>query len=241
TADGRTAGRPTRVGYRVVRAGPPQQQAILAAPQLLADERVRQQQEDLVVALILASVAGLAAAVCLAGLAGRGLARPVAALRDAAIAVGRGAAPPGFAPGAPREFAPVMSAFERMAADVRRSQAALEEARRRTAQVLANVATGVIAVDDGLRVPMANARAARGAKDFAVTLEATAGRILAEIDRLDAIARAFARFASPVSPEDAPPLEPVDLQAAAGEVVQLYALGGKEAGARVEMVGDAGP
>src|SRR2546426_9336736 len=45
TADGRTAGRPTRVGYRVVRAGPPQQQAILAAPQLLDDEGVRQQQE----------------------------------------------------------------------------------------------------------------------------------------------------------------------------------------------------
>jgi two-component system nitrogen regulation sensor histidine kinase NtrY len=357
TADGRTAGRPTRVGYRVVRAGPPQQQAILAAPQLLDDEGVRQQQEDLVLALILATVAGLAAAVYLAGLVGRGLARPVAALRDAAIAVGRGAAPPGFAPDAPREFAPVMSAFERMAADVRRSQAALEEARRRTAQVLANVATGVIAVDDGLRVTMANARAAellgaplepghllpaaappdwrpvweavsrflaaggdriaerefeiggrqirvqlaplgpspdgcvvalddataftraarvlawgemarqvaheiknpltpirlgiqhllrtrraaRGAKDFDVTLEETAGRILAEIDRLDAIARAFARFASPVSPEEAPPLEPVDLQTAAGEVVQLYALGGKEAGARVEMVGDAGP
>jgi len=54
----------------------------------------------------------------------------------------------------------VISAFERMAADVTRSQGALEEARRRTAQVLANVATGVIAVDDGLRVTMANPRAA---------------------------------------------------------------------------------
>src|SRR2546430_14199027 len=47
-----------------------------------------------------------------------------------------------------------------MASDVKRSQGALEEARRRTAQVLANVATGVIAVDDGLRVTMANPRAA---------------------------------------------------------------------------------
>src|SRR2546428_13352931 len=47
-----------------------------------------------------------------------------------------------------------------MAADVTRSQGAIEEARRRTAQVLANVATGVIAVDDGLRVTMANPRAA---------------------------------------------------------------------------------
>jgi nitrogen fixation/metabolism regulation signal transduction histidine kinase len=45
-----------------------------------------------------------------------------------------------------------------MATDVRRSQAALEEARSR-ARVLANVATGVIAVDDALRVTMANPRA----------------------------------------------------------------------------------
>src|SRR3989442_9057792 len=47
-----------------------------------------------------------------------------------------------------------------MAADVHKSQAALEVARHRTAQVLANVATGVIAVDEGLRVTMANPRAA---------------------------------------------------------------------------------
>src|SRR3977135_2380865 len=47
-----------------------------------------------------------------------------------------------------------------MATDVKRSQGALEEARHRTAQVLANVATGVIAVDDALRVTMANPRAA---------------------------------------------------------------------------------
>src|SRR5256712_4089794 len=93
----------------------------------------------------------------------------------------------------------------------------------------------------GIQHLLRTRHAARGAKDFDLTLEETAERILAEIDRLDAIARAFARFASPVAPEEAPPLEPVDLHAATREVVQLYALGGKEAGARVEMVGDAGP
>ncbi len=158
-ADGRTAGRPTRIGYRVVVAGPPQAQSILAAPQLLDDEAVRQQQEDLALTLLSAAGAGLIAALYLAGLAARGLARPVAALRDAAIAVGQGAPLRAFPPGAPREFEPVMSAFERMAADVQRSQAALEESRRRTAQVLANVATGVIAVDGGLHVTLANSRA----------------------------------------------------------------------------------
>jgi signal transduction histidine kinase len=351
TADGRTAGRAIRIGYRVVLAGPPRVQAILAVPQLLDDEQVRQQQEDLALTLIFATLVGLLAAVSLAGLAARGLARPVAALRAAAIAVGGGAPPPPFAPGAPREFEPVISAFERMAADVRRSQAALEEARRRTAQVLANVATGVIAVDEGLRVTMANPRAAEllgaplqpgdllprtaaaewlpvwnavgqflaarsdkiaerefdvagrqirvqlaplgpapdgcvvalddataltraarvlawgemarqvaheiknpltpirlgiqhlqraratpGAGDFDVALRDTAQRILAEIDRLDAIARAFSRFASPAA--EALPLEPVDLLAAAREVVRLYELGGAEAATRFEIAGE---
>jgi two-component system, NtrC family, nitrogen regulation sensor histidine kinase NtrY len=160
TDDSRVAGRTIRVGYLVVVSESPQVQEVLAAPQLLDDERVRQQQQDLALGLTLATLAGLVAAVLLAGVAARGLARPVAALREAAGAVGRGAPLPAFPPGAPREFEPVMSAFERMASDVKRSQTALEEARSRTAQVLANVATGVIAVDEGLRVTMANPRAA---------------------------------------------------------------------------------
>jgi signal transduction histidine kinase len=343
TLDARTAGRPTRIGYLVVAPGPPGEQAVLAAPQLLDDERVRQQQEDLVLALVLGTLVGLIAAIYLAGLAARRLAKPVAALREAAIAVGRGNVPPAFPPGAPREFEPVMSAFDRMVTDVRRSQSALEEARLRTARVLANVATGVIAVDDGLRVTMANpraselvlggtdrlapgnvlpqatsegwvpvwqavgefiaenrdvikelefaiggrqirvqlallgaapdgcvialddatalARAARvlawgemarqvaheiknpltpirlgiqhlqrvrgggkGQASFEATLNETSERILAEIDRLDGIARAFSRFGAPSAAEQLP-LEPVDLAATAREVVQLYELG----------------
>jgi nitrogen fixation/metabolism regulation signal transduction histidine kinase len=121
---------------------------------------VRRQQEDLALALVLGTLGGLLAAMYLAGFAARALAKPVAALRDAARAVGQGHVPPAFPPGTPREFAPVLSAFDRMATDVRRSQSALEEARQRTARVLANVATGVIAVDDALRVTMANPRAA---------------------------------------------------------------------------------
>src|SRR2546430_2296401 len=362
SADGSTAGRPVRVGYRVVVAGAPRAQAILAAPQLVDDERVRQPLENLTFTLVLAILVGLVAAVALAGLVARGLARPVAALRDAAVALGRGAPLPAFPPGALREFEPVVSAFERMAADVHKSQAALEESRHRTAQVLANVATGVIAVDEELRVTMANPRAAdllgtplepgnllprtassewlpvwnavseflaagtgaggpggegeriaerefdvggrqirvqiaslgpspdgcvvalddataftRAARvlawgemarqvaheiknpltpirlgvqhlqraraegrtrDFDATLQDTAARILAEIDRLDAIARAFSRFASPQAEQL--PLEPVDLFAAAREVVQLYALGGAEVPTHFEMAGEAG-
>lgn len=342
TMDATTAGRPTRVGYRVV-AGPPGEQAVLAVPQLLDDEMVREQQEDVALALVLGTLGGLAAAIYLAGLAARQLAKPVAALREAALAVGRGSEPPAFPAGTPREFEPVLTAFDRMVTDVRRSQAALEEARSRTARVLANVATGVIAVDDALRVTMANPRASelvlggsetlspgdvlpqaspagwapvweavakfsaenrdviqerefeiggrqirvqlallgaapdgcvialddataltraarvlawgemarqvaheiknpltpirlgiqhlrrvRGKAQsaaFEATLEETAGRILAEIDRLDGIARAFSRFGAPPSDAEQLPLEPVDLAATAREVVQLYELG----------------
>src|SRR5439155_2654810 len=159
TMDARTAGRRTRVGYRVVGTGPPGEQAVLAVPQLLDDERVREQQEDLVLGLVLGTLIGLVAAVYLAGFAARRLAEPVGAVRAAALAVGRGSGPPAFPPRTPREFEPVLTAFDRMVTDVRRSQSALEEARQRTARVLANVATGVIAVDDALRVTMANARA----------------------------------------------------------------------------------
>ena len=342
TTDARAAGRRTRIGYKVVGPGAPGEQAVLAVPQLLDDESVRQQQEDLALALVLGTVIGLFAAMYLAGFAARRLAKPFAALREAALAVGRGTEPPAFPRGTPREFEPVFSAFDRMATDVRRSQAALEEARLRTARVLANVATGVIAVDDGLRVTMANPRASelvlggtetlapgnvlpqataagwapvwqavaefiaanrdviqerefevagrqirvqlallgaapdgcvialddataltRAARvlawgemarqvaheiknpltpirlgiqhlqrvrgkgqstTFEATLKETSERILAEIDRLDGIARAFSRFGAPSGAEQLP-LEPVDLAATAREVVQLYDLG----------------
>ena len=58
--------------------------------------------------------------------------------------------------------------------------------------------------------------------DFDRTLEDTADRMLAEIDRLDTIARAFSRFAAPA--DDVQPLDRIDLGIAVGEVVQLYRL-----------------
>ena len=60
--------------------------------------------------------------------------------------------------------------------------------------------------------------------ELGATLATSGQRLLAEIDRLDAIARTFSRFALPAS--DGPPLEPVDLAATVEEVVKLYRLGG---------------
>ncbi|HEU5467527.1 MAG TPA: HAMP domain-containing sensor histidine kinase, partial [Gemmatimonadales bacterium] len=64
----------------------------------------------------------------------------------------------------------------------------------------------------------------------------TAKRILSEIDRLDAIARGFARFGAPGA--EAVALEPVNLLAVARDVVSLYELG-EQAGA-VTVEGPAG-
>jgi len=326
---------PVRVGYRVVLTGPPQSVGILATPQLASDWRRQQIQRDLSVLLLLAVVVGIGAALLGAQVAARGLSRPVAQLERSAIAVGAGREPPvPLAP--PPEFERVFAAFREMAADIRASQAALEGARQRTSAVLAQVATGVVALEPGGRILLANARArevlgaslpegadlrallagevapvaevvAAFARSDAVSdsreveqggrvlrlqlarlagepggvvlaiddltdvtraarilawgemaqqvaheiknpltpirlgvqhlrrvererpaalpgaLEEITTRILAEIERLDTIARAFSRFAAPR--DEHAPLEPVDVAEVAREVTALYRLG----------------
>ena len=59
-------------------------------------------------------------------------------------------------------------------------------------------------------------------EQFDATLRETSARILAEIDRLDAIARAFARFAAPSA--ETLPLEAVEVAATLQEVAALYHL-----------------
>jgi signal transduction histidine kinase len=149
---------PVRVGYRVAQAGPPGGIGILATPQLASDWRRTQDQRDLAFGLLLATLGGLGAALLAAQLVARALSRPVTDLQRLAGAVGQGAPLPAVGPPA-TEFERVFQAFEHMATDIRASQAALEEARRRTAAVLANVATGVVALDRDSRVILANGRA----------------------------------------------------------------------------------
>jgi nitrogen fixation/metabolism regulation signal transduction histidine kinase len=336
--------RPLRMGYRVIRPGAPGEVGVLAAPRLSDDSGLGREQLDLAFVLLLAALVGIGAAVVAARLAARALSRPVADLRHAALAVGQGVGAPALGREPPVEFEPVFAAFERMAADVRASQSALEAARRRTATVLSTVATGVVAVDPDGRVLLANPRArelldlplvegqafavaegaelaplaeairralggrppqgplevvagerrlgvevaslgadpsgvvaavtdltdaARAARvlawgemarqvaheiknpltpvrlgiqhlrrvhrerpgEFDATFDVTVERILAEIGRLDTIARAFSRFAAPA--ERAEPLESLDLGAVAADVLHLYRLG--EDGATVEL------
>jgi signal transduction histidine kinase len=71
--------------------------------------------------------------------------------------------------------------------------------------------------------------------EFDRTLDETAERILAEIDRLDTIARAFSRFAAPAVQNQA--LDRIDLVAIVEEVVQLYRLA--EQGCTVRLRAEA--
>jgi len=333
--NGTTYMSPVRVGYRVVQSGPPGGIGILATPQVADDWFLAETQRDLAFILLLATLVGIAAAVAAAQVVARALARPVEELRTSALSLGRGETPP--PPETPPvEFEELFGAFARMSSDIRSSQAALESARRRTAAVLADVATGVLALDARGGVIIANPRAremlglplaegegmalALGAgwaplatamesftqggpsageleiegrrlryqlerlgtdvggtvlsldditdvtqaervlawgemarqvaheiknpltplrlgiqhlrrvyrerrTEFDETLETTSSRILAEIDRLDTIARGFSRFGLPL--EDAAPLESVDLLATAREVADLYRLTGE--------------
>jgi signal transduction histidine kinase len=344
TQDGSIPELAERVGYRVIQPGPPSEMAVLATPQLADDVSLGVRQLDLALVLLLATLAGVAAALAGAQIASRTLSRPVADLRRSALALGKGQPMPHHSERPPLEFEPVFAAFERMAADIRSSQTALEDARRRTATVLATVATGVVGVDPQGRVLIANRQAVdllgtelkegepflerlaqewlplattvrrflgdpsadgsvelevggrrlslqlaslgpdlRGVvmalndvtdvsraervlawgemarqvaheiknpltpmrlgmqhlrrvyrerrEEFDSALAETAERILAEIDRLDTIARAFSRFAAPAGQHE--PLHRVDLAGAVGEVVQLYRLA--EEGCKVRL------
>lgn len=210
---------PVRVGYRVASAGPPGGVGILATPQLTFDWTRRRDQLDLQYFLLLATLTGVAAAAIGAQLAARALSRPVAELRRSAAAVGRGEPLPVIAP-PPAEFETVFASFERMAQDIRESQAALDGARRRTAAVLANVATAVVALDGAGRIILANARARQ-----------LLGTVLPEGDRLaDALPLEWAPLLDALArPQGGPPGDAEVECGGRTYRVQLAALGGTPA------------
>ena len=143
----------------MIQPGNPSDIGVLATPQLADDSSLAVRQLDLALVLLLTTLAGVG---CGAGGRAAGLAHAVAAGGRAATLGARARARPadaGARRAPPLEFEPVFGAFERMAADIRSSQEALEEARRRTAAVLGTVATGVVGIDPTGRVLIANRQA----------------------------------------------------------------------------------
>ena len=213
---------PVLVGYHLLQqASELSESAILASPQLLSDPALSGREEDLGIAVLVAAVLGIVAAVVLSGLAARGLAHPIGHLTRAALVAGSGERP---VPAAmPSELEPVYRAIEHAAADVERGQEAQRvlawgEMARQVAHEIKNPLTPI-------RLGIQHLMRLKGERptELGGALDATGPRILAEIDRLDGIARAFSRFALPS--EERPPLVAVNAGEVIREVVGLYQLG----------------
>jgi len=148
----------TLFGYRAFHE-PGVALTVLAAPARADALALGRRRRDLGILVLFTTALGALAALWLSGIAARKLARPIAVLREAALSIAGGGRMPPLESEPTIEFNPVFSAFRRMGDDLSASRSALEEAQRRTAAVLRNVASGVVAVDADGRVALANPRA----------------------------------------------------------------------------------
>jgi two-component system nitrogen regulation sensor histidine kinase NtrY len=146
----------TLFGYRAMESDGA---TVIAAPARADELALGRRARDLGVLVLFATAIGALAALWLSGIAARQLARPIGSLRHAALALAAGEREPRLEGQPTVEFLPVFAAFRRMMQDLNSSRSALEEATRRTATVLRNVASGVIALDDHGVVTLANPRA----------------------------------------------------------------------------------
>lgn len=151
------SGRQALVGFRRI----PQFSAtgVLATPARGDEFALDARRADLGVLVLFVTALGALAAIWSSGVAARSLARPVSALREAALAIAAGGKDPSLGAAPAAEFAPVYRAFGRMATDLTTSRAALEAAQRRTEAVLQNVASGVLALRPDGEILVANPRA----------------------------------------------------------------------------------
>ena len=134
----------------------------------------------------------------------------------------------------------MFAAFDQMTEDVRKAR----EAQERVARIVAwgemanQVAHEIKNPLTPMRLGIQHLRRVLSDKRTPIgpVLEATTARILAEIDRLDRIARAFSRFGAPASERG--PLEAVSLPRLAREVAELYRLGPEGAEVAIEVEGE---
>lgn len=146
------------VGFRRV-ASNANESVVVVTPARGDEFALDARREDLGVLLLFTAALGAIAAIWSSGVAARSLARPVGALREAALSIAASGRARGLGSAPASEFAPVYRAFGRMAEDLSISRAALEAAQRRTAAVLQHVASGVVAMRSNGDILIANPRA----------------------------------------------------------------------------------
>lgn len=238
TGEGPSRAIDLRVGYRAVRLAD-LEGGVLAMPQSGADPLLPDRQRDLTLLLFLLTILGIGASLLAAHAAARALSRPVAQLKEAALAFGKGREVTLPAENPAAEFAPVFDAFARMTKDIRKSRDAQERVARIVAwgELANQVAHEIKNPLTPMRLGVQHLRRVYedGHTPLGPVLESTTARILAEIDRLDRIARSFSRFGMPAAERG--PLETVKLPSLIRDVAELYRLGPEGAEVVVEVEG----
>jgi signal transduction histidine kinase/HAMP domain-containing protein len=148
------AGQPYVVAYR--RLAEPD---VLASPTPLAAGEIARRRRELTDVVILSGLLGAAFSVALALAVGRALSRPIEGMSQAAARVGEGDLSVRLPEERSDEFGRLFHAFNEMVQGLRETREELVGEKRRTEAIMAEAATGVIALDAAGRVALINPRA----------------------------------------------------------------------------------
>jgi signal transduction histidine kinase len=177
--------------------------------------------------VLFAAVVGALLSLALSVAVGRALAGPIGQLRRASAAVGAGSLRIRLPERSADEFGELFASFNRMTRRLRRARAR----ELRTARVLAwgemarQVAHEIKNPLTPIKLSVQHLRRANRDRhpQFDEILDSNAAQILAEIDRLSDIARAFSRYGAPA--DAAGPLTRVDVPGVIREALMLYRSG----------------
>jgi len=223
--------RPYLIVYRGLRPT-----GTMAVPVSLAASDAAVRQRELAHLVLFTALMGGLLSLALSVPVGRALARPIGQLRRAAMAVGAGHLRSRLPEQRADEFGELFTVFNRMVRRLRDARAkelrtarvlAWGEMARQVAHEIKNPLTPIKLSVQHLRRAYAD-----GHPGFGTILQSNVDQILAEIDRLTEIARAFSRYGAP--PEAAGPLEAVDVGTVVREALTLYRAG--DSGIRYEGV-----
>src|SRR5690606_2029344 len=231
----RLVDRPYLIVYRTLRPT-----GTMAVPVSLAASDAAVRQRGLAHVVLFTALMGGLLSLALSVLVGRALARPIGQLRRAAMAVGAGRLRSRLPEQRADEFGELFTVFNRMVRRLRDARAkevrtarvlAWGEMARQVAHEIKNPLTPIKLSVQHLRRAYAD-----GHPGFGAVLQTNVDQILAEIDRLTEIARAFSRYGAP--PEAAGPLEAVDVGTVVREALTLYRAG--DSGIRYDGVIEEG-
>jgi signal transduction histidine kinase len=211
----------------------------LGVPKSLSAGDAAARLQELAHLVLFAAVLGALLSLALSVAVGRALAGPIGQLRRASASVGAGSLRVRLPERAGDEFGELFASFNRMTRRLRRAR----QRELRTARVLAwgemarQVAHEIKNPLTPIKLSVQHLRRAYRDRHprFEEVLDANVTQILAEIDRLSEIARAFSRYGAPADATG--PLEPVDVRSVVREALTLYRSGDRH----VTYVDDIGP